>query len=270
VKANIARYGVMDTLTTDNGPQFSSYEFREFVLEYGIKHVTSSPHFHQANGLAERAVQSIKKLLKKSKQSNGDVYKAILDLRNTPRGDIGSPAQRLMGRRMKTLLPTSPQLLKPKTVNTDKVQSSLAEERSRQKSYYDRHTKPLPELNPSEAIRVSTPKGWKPAELIGKDPTPRSYQIKMGEQARQYRRNRQMIMNTREIPQEITPERPYFPYTKLKVDLPHKTTKDQEQVQPHLTHYDFQRTDEIQTQQAERDKPTCSIYGRENQETKLD
>ena len=62
MKANIARYDIMDTLISDNGPQFACSEFKKFVNEYGINHVTSSPMHQQANGLAERAVQSMKKL----------------------------------------------------------------------------------------------------------------------------------------------------------------------------------------------------------------
>ena len=45
---------------------------------------------------------------------------------STPQSDsIGSPAQRLMGRRTKTLLPTSSALLKPKTINPKAVQEEL-------------------------------------------------------------------------------------------------------------------------------------------------
>ena len=31
VKQNIARYGIMDTIISDNGPQFTSTEFKDFV-----------------------------------------------------------------------------------------------------------------------------------------------------------------------------------------------------------------------------------------------
>ena len=65
MKASIARYGIMDTLVSDNGPQFSSQEFKQFVDSYNIKHVTSSPLYQQSNGLAERAIQTVKNLTKK-------------------------------------------------------------------------------------------------------------------------------------------------------------------------------------------------------------
>ena len=42
-----------DTVVGDNGPQYSSEEFKEFAANYNFKHVTSSPNFPQSNGQAE-------------------------------------------------------------------------------------------------------------------------------------------------------------------------------------------------------------------------
>ena len=60
-------WGISDELITDNGPQFSAREFKEFADEYGFTHTTSSPYFAQANGEAERAVQTAKKILNQPK-----------------------------------------------------------------------------------------------------------------------------------------------------------------------------------------------------------
>lgn len=65
IKENIARYGIMDTLIIDNGPQFASEELRLFTESYGINHITSSPLHQQANGLAEKAVQTVKQIISK-------------------------------------------------------------------------------------------------------------------------------------------------------------------------------------------------------------
>ena len=92
-----------------------------------------------------------------------DIYLALLDLRNTLRdGLIGSPAQRLMGRRTKTQLPTTEALLQPKGPSPETVQSQLEMYRDKQKHYYDQGAKPLPDIKAGDAVQVRTPKGWKP------------------------------------------------------------------------------------------------------------
>ena len=42
-KAQFARFRVPDLVVTDNGPQFISADYEQFVSEYGFKHVTYSP-----------------------------------------------------------------------------------------------------------------------------------------------------------------------------------------------------------------------------------
>ena len=46
--------------------QFVAEEFADFAQSWGFEHVTSSPHYPQANGEVEHAVQTIKNLMKKS------------------------------------------------------------------------------------------------------------------------------------------------------------------------------------------------------------
>ncbi|KAJ8353781.1 hypothetical protein SKAU_G00213480 [Synaphobranchus kaupii] len=55
-----ARWGLPLTITTDNGPQFISAEFSDFLRNKGIKH-NRTAYFHpQANGGVERFNQSLK------------------------------------------------------------------------------------------------------------------------------------------------------------------------------------------------------------------
>ena len=61
-KLIFARYGIPETIHSDNGPQFFSDAYAQFAREYGFKHSTSSPNHPQGNGEVERGVQIIKNL----------------------------------------------------------------------------------------------------------------------------------------------------------------------------------------------------------------
>jgi len=73
-KSIFARHGIPQEVVSDNGPQYSSLEHKKFANEYGFLHTTSSQKFPQSNGKAERAVRTVKNLLKKSQ----DPYMAML------------------------------------------------------------------------------------------------------------------------------------------------------------------------------------------------
>ncbi|XP_048237107.1 uncharacterized protein K02A2.6-like [Haliotis rufescens] len=108
MEAILSSHGIPSKLRSDNGPQFDSREFKDFCKSYGIQHVTSSPHFQSSNGEAEGAVQTEKKLWKKSE----DKHLALLDYRTTPlEGFNLSPAQLLMSRRPRNTLRAAQELL---------------------------------------------------------------------------------------------------------------------------------------------------------------
>ena len=52
--------GVPTILKMDGGPQFASQAFSDFCRLWGIRHVLSSPHHHEANEAAEAAVMAMK------------------------------------------------------------------------------------------------------------------------------------------------------------------------------------------------------------------
>ena len=70
----------------------------------------SAPRYPQSNGKAENAIKTVKCLFKKCKQAGQSEFLALLDWRNTPTEGIRTrPAERLMGRRCRTLLPVAAQ-----------------------------------------------------------------------------------------------------------------------------------------------------------------
>ena len=108
MKTHIARYGMPNKLMSDNGPNFTSREFRLFTDSYNIEHITSSPTYTQSTGKAENSVKTAKKMIQKALDAHADPYLAFLDFRNTPmEGFTTPPAQRMLNRPTRTLLPMS-------------------------------------------------------------------------------------------------------------------------------------------------------------------
>ena len=100
-KSIFARMGIPESFHSDKGVQYMSKEFAQFAEYWGFTHTSSSPHHHSGNGEAERAVQTVKNLLKKEKEP----YLALLNYRATPLLHGQSPAELLMHRKLRTRIP---------------------------------------------------------------------------------------------------------------------------------------------------------------------
>ena len=57
-----ASYGIPEQLVSDNGPQFVSGCFEEFMKMNGVKHIKCTPYHPSSNGAVERLVQTFKKI----------------------------------------------------------------------------------------------------------------------------------------------------------------------------------------------------------------
>ena len=111
-----ARFGIPETIVSDNGTCFVSTEFEEFLARNGIKHLTSAPYHPSSNGLAETAVQVIKQGLKKNTRGSmkSRLAQVLFRYRTTPQTTTGvSPSELLLGRRPRSRL----DLLKPHTAD---------------------------------------------------------------------------------------------------------------------------------------------------------
>jgi len=89
-----------ETIVSDNGSCFVSEEFQQFLKANGVKQVNSAPYHPSSNGLAEQAVQIVKKGLRKTTDGSitARIAKVLFMYRNTPRCTTGnSPAKLLLG-----------------------------------------------------------------------------------------------------------------------------------------------------------------------------
>ena len=107
-----------------------------------LHHVTSSPHYLQSNGAAERAVKTVKEILRQD-----DIFLALLSYHSTPIPDLGaSPAELAMGRKLQTTMPSLPSMLQPRVISHKEVWECDAIMKQRQKEDYNRRhrVQPLP------------------------------------------------------------------------------------------------------------------------------
>ena len=80
VKEHIVyRFGIPQTITTDQGTMFTSGEFDEFAIGMGIKVLISSPYYAQANGQAEASNKGIIKLIKRKIEENLRSWHTLLN-----------------------------------------------------------------------------------------------------------------------------------------------------------------------------------------------
>ena len=98
-KSFFSQHWIPETVISDNGPQYSSAEYKHFANQYNFTHTTIiiSPKYPQSGGLHEKTVQTVKHILEKCRMIHQDPYLALLDYRNTPIDGV-TPAQALMSR----------------------------------------------------------------------------------------------------------------------------------------------------------------------------
>ena len=93
--------------------------------------------------------------MRKSKDACSDPYLAILDHRNTPsQGFLSSPAQRLMSRRTKTLLPTASALLRPEVVDARHTERDMKRGQTQQATYYNKRASDRQVLEEGDTVRL--------------------------------------------------------------------------------------------------------------------
>ena len=103
-----SRYGFPDKIVSDNGPQFIAEDFKRFLSKNGIKQKLCPPYHPASNGLAEKHVQTFKRMYVRSTVSGNTIDKVsdlLFRYRNIPHSTTGkTPAELFLKRVPKTRL----------------------------------------------------------------------------------------------------------------------------------------------------------------------
>ena len=127
-----ATHGLPEIVVTDNASCFKSEEFGDFMRKNNIRHITGAPYHPATNGLAERAVQTFKKTLKKLLETNTPVVsidtlisRFLFTYRITPHSATGtSPARMLMNRELNIVVSAvKPSCGRRKSMKDDTLES---------------------------------------------------------------------------------------------------------------------------------------------------
>lgn len=174
LRSIFARNGIPRQIVSDNGPQFVSEEFRNFVKANAIRHTTSAPYHPSTNGLAERFVQSFKMAMRSSAKDPGSINKKLSNFlmayRNAPHTTTNeTPAKLFMGRNLCTRM----DLIKPNLQrHVENTQSKMIEKRQVAQRV----------LEPGQAVAVRDYRSSKPlwtSGTINSQTGPLSYRVEV-------------------------------------------------------------------------------------------
>ena len=199
-------YGCPETLTTDNGTNYTSVKVKRMLDDYGIRHRRSSVGNPHANCRAEIAVKTVKRLLKTNvsitgKLDTAKVSRALLQYRNTKDRDTGfSPAMMLFGRELRDFLPRNKQSLMGEvwTEVMKHREKALATREMRDAKKWKEHSKEQKPLQVGDHVHVQNqlgnyPKRWDKRGVVVSTKGCDQYEVRIDGSRRMTCRNRKYL-----------------------------------------------------------------------------
>ena len=223
---------------SDNGPCYSSQEFKFFMQNWLVEHRTSSPHYPQSNGLAESMVKVSKNLIEKSIKQDLPWNRLLLDYRCTPiSSEIPSPAEILFGRKFRSSIS-----ILPSQVLNDRISKQRELIAKKEGKFYastqdlqDR-IKALPfEAGQNVWLQDSDSRKYEEAVIREKCREPNSYMVEIPATGQCFRRNSNFIkprqsdknsVSTDPLPTTGLPEIPQEPPVLQQPSSPATSTVD--------------------------------------------
>ena len=194
-----ATHGLPHKIVTDNGPSFTSSEFKDFMTNNGIIHIKSAPYHPSTNGLAERAVKTFKQAVARisGESIQERISKFLFNYRVTPHSVTGvSPSELLNGRRLRCRLDTwYPDL-------SERVEKQQLQQKSNHDSSKPERSFSVGALVYAKNFSSNTPK-WLPGAVV-RITGPLSYQVEL-DSGQVVRRHIDAVRSRRQAP-EAEPE----------------------------------------------------------------
>lgn len=165
----ISKHGIMKQISSDNGPQFVSNLFKEFIDKLGIRHGRTCDYHPEANGLDERLNGSLVKIIRNYVESNQQDWDkqlpwAIYLYNTSPHETLGtSPYVALYGVSPRNHLqgPIADPNNDCPTLTRDQIReiisNSISVMQDKQKDAFDRKRQPQ-DFKPFDLVDVKTRK----------------------------------------------------------------------------------------------------------------
>ena len=189
-------FGIPAKVRSDNGPPFNGFQFKEFAVSQGFKHRRVTPLWPRANGLCERFMKNLSKVIKNTTLSNQSLESELLNfLRNyraTPHASTKKTPNQLL---FKTESSTSKMpVFRSAQENCDAVNND-SKSKEKMKVYCDRKLKATPsKLKIGDLVLLRTAQSTNKAMPIY-DPDPFTIQCIVGSQATIVRRSQRLRRN---------------------------------------------------------------------------
>ena len=191
-----SEFGKPQIFRSDNGPCYSSQEFRFFMQNWLIEHRTSSLHYPQSNGLAESMVKASKNLIEKAVRQDLPWNRLLLDYRCTPiSSEIPSPAEILFGRKLRSSISILPSQVMNDRISKQRELIAKKEGKfyTNVKDFQDR-IKAFPfEAGQNVWLQNSDSRKYEEAVIREKCREPNSYMVEIPATGQCFRRNSNFI-----------------------------------------------------------------------------
>ena len=79
IEDSFYRYGVCQEIISDCGGEFNNFVLDNLLKNSGIKHITTSPYHPQSNGLVEKFNSTLKTMINKVVEDNGEKWHLFIN-----------------------------------------------------------------------------------------------------------------------------------------------------------------------------------------------